>query len=504
MAGQTRGMTMSSIRGVHAVLFALLLGACSEPPPPQSTDAGTVGGDAGSSGELTMDEPMKAGSRLAVRVDRAEGGAYQHLGFYDTQLGANCTFRRVGDAAPQYRCLTVRAYVAFAYRDAACTDRVALVRSSPLRPAEGDLAFATERNWAGCHGMWDTFRVGAEITPAQLFQLDSGGDCLPTTPHATERVHELSPGSDEAFVAGTEHVVSFANGLEAVYVVGEDGSAAFDSLREGGETCSVEQMGDGYRCASRLAYSRGTLYADSACGGTLVASVTDFSPRCGATVHAPPQRVHRIEMDEHGCSASFVGLFAVGARHDRAWNAESACMEVSYPLTSYYELGGALSADALPQVELVDVGSGRLRVRHYAAPDGTVFNGQSAWHDESLGVGCEPTETADGAIRCLPGSLQGLELFSDAACSAPVIGRPSSPCGDSLPEAALIRTSVDADDRVTKIHALEPWSGSVYRANGSGGCIEDERFADWDYYQLGAERPLDGYALIERIDPGAP
>lgn len=499
-------MTDAQTRTRVVVLCALLLAACSDAPLEGAPDAGGLGIDAGSLSDAgtettTRLDPMKSGSRLLLRMDRAEGGAFRPRDFYDTQLGTHCSFRRTGDTAPQYHCLPVLSGVSFAYRDAACTDRVALATPSPSRSfAEGDLVYGSERTWSGCHVK--PFRLGTTLPDdGPLHHRTSGGDCLPTSRFPSELIFAVSDGSLEDFVAGTENVVDFPHGLQAAYVEGADGSTMFAQLREEGVTCVIKGAGDSLVCGRDFADSNGTLFADSACTGTELAEVNERPGVCGAATPRAPLRIARHSIDPQGCW-HFEGFFAVGAKHQTAREAASACSEVSFPETAFYERGAALSLETLPRIKNVMIGSARLRVLYFAALDGTLFESDSQWRDEELGLACFPRGTADGKFRCMPDPVGTQERFSDAGCTDRIWGHFHDPCNEPLGAETPVRYEYDGEGRIASVRSLEPFSGPQFELQGET-CVEVEPLSGHSYYRPGSAVALDHFAEIERIDPGA-
>ncbi len=491
----------------RALLVATLVVGCSDRPTEIAVDAGSSpatdagvesGADAGT-GPVSSGKPMQPGSRLDVREDSAEGGAFYQRGFYDRQLKSNCRFLRTGDSAPEYHCVPTLPYVTFVYRDSACSDRVALAHSTPARPiAEGDLVFATETTWSGCHSSV-LFRVGPELTATPLHELTITGECRAIAADPQRTLHEVADAAPTGFVSGTRRSVALSTGLEAIHVDGEDGSSAFLEFRDEGDSCSPFCAGEQLLCSGSVVTTYGELDADPGCGGTIVASVTSSPGRCGAPAKPLPSIISRYR-DVGGCM-EHMGFFALGAKHDRAYYRDGMCTESTLAATSYYELGAPLAAGDLARLKLATVGTSRLRVRHHAALDGRLFEALGNWRDETRGVDCAPHKFVGGAWRCVPYGVTSLERFSDAACSEPIHGAFALPCDAPRAEAELLEKKLNEQGEISAVYALEPYTGTQYERNGDGDCAEVQPIEHYTFYRAGAELPFDSFAEIQRKYP---
>lgn len=151
-----------------------------------------VGGGGGAGGE-TASPPagFTSGSRLRARVYTGADGAEQLAGFYDQQLGSNCTVGPASDGS--LRCLPGGYLNAGYFRDAGCTQRAALA-PKPCVLADTYARVSLAYNGSCSEPRTQIFPIGSATSAANLY---SG------TPGSCSGPINLS-GSYDAFALGAE------------------------------------------------------------------------------------------------------------------------------------------------------------------------------------------------------------------------------------------------------------------------------------------------------------
>lgn len=161
-----------------------------------------------------------------------------------------------------------------------------------------------------------------------------------------------------------------------------------------------------------------------------------------------------------------------------------------------------------------DITSGsRLRARYWVAPGGAeIF---ADWYDSELGVPCEPRQSADGSLRCLPtmpvGAMAGTTgpgtqitvFYADSACTQRVQAR-SSQCG-AIP--ALIRRhesntcgghfvvhEVAGEATIPELFGEDPQSGECRSLGAPHASVE--------YVHLGEELAPSALVALTEQDAG--
>lgn len=401
---------------------------------------------------------VEAGSRLRPVVAIAGGGAAAFLGWHDSLLELDCSFRPMADGS--LRCIPGGPRVVFTDPD--CTQaawvetpcfsdfRYAGLQSLPGDPcASGVEAHPTMyRRIAGSLAADEIY--GAMLTPDGL---DCGATPLPLA--QGEVLVPAEPVPLDTFVAAEDQVVAGDGRLGRIERRAEDGAFEVTTPHDAGYDRSclpAPWFGDGQRCVVQAtsAVDDGR-FPDETCTGATT------RPQCGAV----------IARRGHSCSTPQVyeiaeALDTVYARGDGSCESETS--------NQAHRVGRRLFADDFPVLHRHEEGTGRLRARYSSDATGwRVTPNEPRLLDTELGVVCEVSPAAG---RCLPvaGNFVA-ERFADPSCSEPVFVTRA----DSCQLADWLRDSERDDDGCAQIAAhrrvLYPDPSLVTYATVDGSCV---------------------------------
>ncbi len=180
-----------------------------------------------------------------------------------------------------------------------------------------------------------------------------------------------------------------------------------------------------------------------------------------------------------------------------------------------WTIGGAIPTSSFLEAANASVGSGAVQVRYATMRGVPILQTSSsaqlggnapprtdAFVDAASGMVCDPTPASDGKLRCIPRSIGGNILFTDAACTSPVFAwgstcaaapsvvvYPTAPfdvCGPVLSAAR----DVVGTTTVTSAYFLS-----------SGTCTPAGLSPTDTFYALGPELPPGAFAEVtERTD----
>lgn len=201
---------MERMLRLGALLGALVIGCGGEGERGPAGPAGPPGED-GAPGELGQPGPAGApgpagpagppgappvtasGSRLKARFLQGMDGSREHIGWFDSERGEECTFQEAGEVFFCVSSAVSPASFPVVYSDAECTERLPL---SPL--LEGKSHKLVSGDLAGL------FKPG-EVFSGTAYTNDPGsGACVPWTQPAGPDWH-LWEKDQESFVMATPH-----------------------------------------------------------------------------------------------------------------------------------------------------------------------------------------------------------------------------------------------------------------------------------------------------------
>jgi hypothetical protein len=218
------------------------------------------------------------GGRLGSRYYQARDGFRAPWAVYDHELATTCN--------PQDTACQPSSISSPLYTDAQCTQKVAITYPSPCSQ---DTVYDQDDDPA-CPGHYRYYRLGGEVTPAKLYQLDtSAGTCTAAAPSDGAQYHVIA---DEVTPAQLTRAQALASGkrLQPIYAQG-DGVAVLT-----GRYYDSEVEVD---CTFGLATDRTTRclpsgpqyqswFSDAACTKSVnVAYAWHQKPQCGAPDAVP-------------------------------------------------------------------------------------------------------------------------------------------------------------------------------------------------------------------------
>ena len=148
----------------------------------------------------------------------------------------------------------------------------------------------------------------------------------------------------------------------------------------------------------------------------------------------------------------------------------------------FYLPGDPVDLTLYPELTVQESGSGRIRLRSFAASDGVAIPvlGQHLY-DTQLAVECRVAVANDGVLRCLPLAGPVLDAdaattgagFADAACTRPLARyRATQACDGPRPPAAMVA-------RVSRRRCLA-------EGEPAAGSRDDRQPGRWEILRLGA------------------
>ncbi|MBL4683423.1 MAG: hypothetical protein JKY37_02445 [Nannocystaceae bacterium] len=166
-------------------------------------------------------------------------------------------------------------------------------------------------------------------------------------------------------------------------------------------------------------------------------------------------------------------------------------------LTQYYfEIEDTIPIDQLPALTRVEVGDGPVIATFLGRDDATplvpadgFYFGDQRWRTTRDDGTCAATRLGDD-YWCVPRSARHYGKwynYADQACSTPLVGS-GTPAFVYLTDEAL---PDDAPGGWVSFHAVEPWTGTVYKDDEFIGCTQVPEQERYDSY----------HSVGERIDP---
>ncbi len=440
------------------------------PPTPDAqppTDAGPP--DASSAPPVFF----KSGSRLAIEAVRAADGQKFFRRFFDKQLGTPCDLFRTSTTTA----LCVPPSASLVYADATCTTRAAIAPSACSKGVKYVAEYAYE---CGAIKSVVVSPLGTALPGTTYY--DKSPTCTPNAASPGEILSVGAPLAANALVSFTLQTEPGSAELGRQRWVGSDGTEQVDE----GELFDVKKNqpcqgasvglasigGAATRCIPRrIAVHRGGgdgPFTDATC--TTPAADYGLSSAC-PTPQVALERA--LRPDSGTCTNNFYfALHDVGAQVTTRYLSQGAnCNPDTSTSRSAWVLGAALPEATFPAVAITDFGAGRVRARGLASNGTRLSNG--TLFDTVAGAACSEQKVGN-AYYCVAGTVSAdTDLFSDAACTMPIVLGPTSCTAYQPPQPyAAVRTALDAngcDSVITEMHPLTPVPGlaQIYRKNGA-------------------------------------
>jgi hypothetical protein len=381
-------------------------------------------------------EAFHSGQRLKARLLDGGDGARALEAWVDTALDTDCRFRTAADGV--LRCLPetpepTRHWTEddIAYLDPACTEAVRLLTADAPLPAQ---VVGPPGVGAACDEddrPFPVFELGDRLEARRsLYYLDSA--CHPLSAgDASTAVYTLGAEvPPSAFVSAEDHIEPIDGRVGVVVREAADGSQESVSAWDEDGEARCEALWVGGTCFPRMVAWNVGYFGDDGC--TRPAAYASGSTPGGSEDASCLPTVAVAYTAEDVCGE--LSAFSVGAEiEDGFLSGADGCQQDTLSAGHrYFSVTGELPAGALPRLDEVRVGTGRLLAIHDGR--GVVPTSRATgWYDSTLYGACWPRDFCDGTTRCVPDLAQPYQ-FADPACTEPVAYL-GEPCGDVAPLA---------------------------------------------------------------------
>jgi hypothetical protein len=364
---------------------------------------GMGGGSTGAAGAKAgvVDPWFSSGSRLrAVYLDAGDVHRVDH--WYDSQLGAECRFTKVGDGT--YRCLVGEGW--WGYLDDACSIPAALAPDPCGSPGNGYRLLDAPS--CGTRAM----KMGAVVEgTSQMF--GAGPGCQPFSVPAGTKVYALTDVPLTTFVGGKTTLVPVDDAIAVETVIADDGTRATLSTWDRAEnrSCGVWTNSPVKACGPPSASESGLSYLDSGCS-----QPATWAPQ------ASPCLESTLFMLVRDPSYQVVGFYPfVGASVTASlWsNGDGACKAVSGGPLLAQPLGPLRPMSSFPLLHAESIGAGAVRLGQWRTASGAVVPGDMTYSAD--GAECDLITFVDGTTRCVPGGFGEVSAFADPECTHPLV-----------------------------------------------------------------------------------
>lgn len=476
------------------VLGSTLLFACGD----DSANGG--GGQGGAFGGGPDQARYASGTRLKVKVQRV-GDVEQFFDVYDSELDTSCYPYPAADGS--LRCIPNSLSLSVVYRDAACTDPVAVFRPDCATQTLAKFVTAYDVSSVGCATQvaTRTFELRAKVATAPATTYTTGPEGCYELGAVDGELYEVSEMAPSTLAALSVVDAPRGDDLVVPYYRGDDGFSLLgdyphDVKRD--VDCYPGELGGvgGVQACTPIAnYAQAGTFSDAA---------------CTTPIESP------IVTDPEGCKASTMGILVtpdpndeclgvthvheVGATVPEAYLSYDSmtCQPISYTPATYRSLGAQIPDSDFPAVEPTIEGTGVVRLRSYGAA-GAPLQRFGQFIDEA-GAPCYPYVLSDGTTRCAPsiafvGPAMYGRFYADAACTQLVAQVGSGPC--AAPGSVKYAGVTGTDCEGLEMRELgADVSGPIYFADTTASCSESPKDPLIEYHLVGAAVPSDTFPLM--------
>jgi hypothetical protein len=458
--------------------------------PDAGTDSNVDGGLVSPPAKIPDDylSVFESGSRLKVRSYVMAGAPNEFVGFYDSELGTNCTFYAVQG---ELGCLpdpdigmTRRG---FASPD--CTDEVVTV------PACAPADVFTRESVGPCRSDIEVRRYGELNQSVVLYDFDDNGDCVEVSASVdfadTGRI-DMGVVEPDAFVLGQQRLLATAGQLTLAVVDAADGAVGPLWLVDIAlnARCDAEYAPEPRPCyPTRRAWADSSFFWDDMC--TEPASLA---------YEATPRECDDVDyvVDPVAAQGEPV-LYQVGAEvTDEVWAGGASCTSRNDAgwLDHMLEVGDPVTVSPANMVG-IQLGDGRLQSIASSEGDTPMLLSQVQFWDTQLQAYCQP-QKVNGQLRCLPGTMSSWTnawgQYSDPACTAPLVYCNTGSCEDTLYfESDEAEGSCGTSNYSSLKRLSEPVVDQVYELQGSDCVGPVDPFNAWTWQDVdpGEFAPID-------------
>ncbi len=463
-------------------LVAVAIVACGS-----ESDGGGSGNQGGGGGAFVSEvPPFTAGSRLSPRFLDGGGGARVLFDFYDHQLGTSCAFYPTPDGT--FRCLPETRVECAEVFFGAC----------------GAPAFATVLETNACGVTVATAAVQAPagsppphpLHDVRLPNCGGGGASVGAWEGATEVPLDQ-------FVGGQLTSVALEGDLALEQVVADDGTSVTIGFTRKGASCTAAWFGGELRCldaheAFMGLSDGGELFVGPGCSGDRAAQ---YGSECG---EPKPSLATTATQDAGVCPGDTQHFELLEDVAEVSKHVAGQCFDGFESEATFARAGAEVPASALPVLQSVQVGSGRLRALLLAgggsALGSTTMRSGShdrRFYDSELDTACEAQITSDGQVRCIPGSIYPF-AYGDPQCTQVVMPGEVGGCGPVIEDRFLphpVPNDCGGGFVASEVWERgEPFVGTVYGVGGDGSCVPLQDEGAW--FTLGAVHPLEDFAKV--------
>ena len=434
------------------------------------------------------DDGVRSGTRLRARFRQpVEGGARELIGWHDRELALDCSFVLAG--GDTFRCVGEAAWTR-TYRDAACTEPLALVGADAAVPR-----YLLVEDLATCREpLARVWEAGAEAPPpATCYQLGPdgcrAGGCGGGRAFAGAREVPVA-----SFVGATLARDDRASRLDVVYLEADDGARAPARTHDGalGTDCTLWDVDGALVCLPHTI--GGGYWADAGC----TAPLGGVDRRCA------------------GAGERFVGRYVGGfciddlvlhergdevAPDDLHTDIGGACRALEPdPDFAFFAAGDVVDPETLARARVVAGDEpGALRGAYAVADDG--YRRRSAgFVDPARDLRCQALLAEDDVVRCLPvASAAIVTMFDDAACTVErqVALQDADRCTPVGPRRYALEDVFDGAVSRFRVRPIAAQLAGRYERDATGACGP----AGGAYYALDAAAPpADFVELVEVVE----
>lgn len=472
-------------------ITAFFLACGGDDPAPGTAPTGPDGGgtDAPSNetsteggGVYPADAPITqkfiGGTRLKPKAVVSIDGERSVLGWFDTLMNVDCSFRLAMDG--ELRCLPTNrgsdSYWDRGFIANNCMGEAVLVdkREGSARDTCTPNKYFVSADESVCPRKYRVEPVGAESNATSYWYQET--NCTQSNLSTGWKLYSLGAESAPTeWVKGTIVNEPAKDGLSASFIGGDDGSLGFYGwvdARHSDAPCGFTRAADGEsRCLpfDEWGIVWEDLYSDANCssyvaqGGLYGKCQTPFGRRYDDRGScAPKMSVHPI-----------VGPYT-GASVYRG--TPGACNGQAAGGSEFYLTGPEIPATEFSALVSGDpVGSTRLKRSRGSTSGGWVTGG--GFFDTLRNEGCSFTTAKDGKLHCMPSGSFPSEYFADDQCTSQLY-RVYEQCGATVPKYGrdLDVTSCPPHARLFLIG--DKHTGTVYEKYGTGPCTPNSGSAN--------------------------
>lgn len=472
-------------------VFAAAFAACNDSivQAPADATSGTTGGSAsGVDGSETGDgseaaPPFRSGSRLRARYLDGGVGARELLAWFDTELGAECSFQFGPDG--ELRCMPGRAANrgTIYFADAACQVPILLARTCAA-PEHLLVPVDPPNTCLGERPAYRPYRVDprAEVRATVHVVASADEGCI-ATPADGQQWHAMEALPLDELAVATLSVTPIDDALGQEVLTGADGSSQWFAMHDMvlDRRCQPLDVAGERRCVpTDEAVHEDDYFHDAGCATEFVGAI-ELEPEC-----APPIVVRRSQDD---------AVFAVAdevVADEVFTGTECHPLLPPPPLRRYFVAGDPLPADVMPALDEVGIGEGRAQLQHDTTVNGTPLRSRGEWRDTQLDTPCAPLRLENGDYVCAPWIGGGSRYFEDAACELELYAVEGEP-DDSPTLTTLLAWSTVCDDvRWGGARAVdEPYDAPVYDT-----FCQPSDGPDHPLYRLGEDVSSGTFAIL--------